>query len=102
MGTKIKNFAALLGLSLIPTLLIWIPFALRIETFWGIPLGKEGMATIVANYDGPLFLVIAKTFYNLETIALSYSFRFLFSCTLVSSLSITAFLPMNFAVISFR
>lgn len=74
MGTKIKNIAALLGLSLIPTLLIWLPFALRLGTFWGIPIGKEGMATIVANYDGPLFLVVAKTFYNLEAIALSYSF----------------------------
>lgn len=32
------------------------------------------MATIVANYDGPLFLVVAKTLYNLEQIRLNYSF----------------------------
>lgn len=32
------------------------------------------MATIVANYDGPLYLVVAKTFYNADLIRLSYSF----------------------------
>ena len=32
------------------------------------------MATIVANFDGPLYLVIAKTFYNQTLIAANYAF----------------------------
>lgn len=32
------------------------------------------MATIVANYDGPLFLVVAKTFYNPDLIGASFQF----------------------------
>jgi len=32
------------------------------------------MAVVVANYDGPLFLVVAKTFYNIERITQDFSF----------------------------
>ena len=60
--------------SLIPTLLIWLPFFLRVGTFWSIPLPQNGMATIVANYDGPLYLVAAKTLYNKVQIEANYQF----------------------------
>src|SRR3989344_3137004 len=66
MASKIKTIIAIALISVIPTLLIWLPFFLRIPRVLGIPLPREGMATIVANYDGPLFLVVAKTFYNPE------------------------------------
>ena len=71
---KVKRLILVLLLSLIPTLLIWAPFLIKLKSFWGIPLPQDGMATIVANYDGPLFLVVAKTLYNLEQIGLNYSF----------------------------
>lgn len=74
MLNKIKNFLPLLAFSLIPTLLIWLPFTLRLKSFWTIPLSQSGMATIVANYDGPLYLVIAKTLYNAEAIKQLFSF----------------------------
>lgn len=61
-------------ISLVPTLLIWLPFFLRLEQLWTIPLPPDGMATIVANYDGPLFIVVAKTMYNIEAIGQNYSF----------------------------
>jgi len=32
------------------------------------------MATIVANYDGPLHLIVSKTFYNLEAIKTTFQF----------------------------
>lgn len=64
-----KNLLKILALSLLPTFLIWLPFFLRVKSFWSIPLPSEnGMATIVSNYDGPLFLTVAKTFYNKELI----------------------------------
>jgi hypothetical protein len=61
-------------LSLVPTILIWLPFFFRISSFWGIPLPQNGMATIVANYDGPLYLVAAKTLYNKMLIGPNYQF----------------------------
>jgi len=74
MKTKLKAFWPIILLSLVPTFLIWLPFFLRLETFWTIPLPQNGMATIVANYDGPLYLVIAKTFYNKALITANYAF----------------------------
>jgi Gpi18-like mannosyltransferase len=42
--------------------------------FWGIPIPEQGLATIVANYDGPLYLVVAKTLYNKALIEGSFQF----------------------------
>ena len=75
MGKKIRGFMPFIAISLIPTLLIWLPFFARAESFWNIPLPVSGMATIVSNYDGPLYLVVAKTFYNLEAIKQSFQFN---------------------------
>jgi len=68
MASKLNRLLLIVLISLIPTLLIWTPFVFRLKTFWNIPLKTEGMATIVANYDGPLYLVVAKTFYQPELI----------------------------------
>jgi hypothetical protein len=73
MVKKIRSLLPLIALTFIPIMLIWLPFFLRLKSFWTIPLPQEGMATIVANYDGPLFLVVAKTLYNPELVG-SFSF----------------------------
>ena len=70
-----RKFLLLLAISIIPTLLIWFPFFTRLKSFWQIPLPSEtGMAAIVANYDGPLYLVVAKTFYDKAAIKQSFQF----------------------------
>lgn len=71
---KLKGLIPIILLSLIPTFLIWTPFMLRIKSFWTIPLPQQGMATIVANFDGPLYLAVAKTFYNPEELGANYQF----------------------------
>lgn len=74
MAGKLKSLFLISLFSLVPTILVWLPFFLRVGVFWNIPLPKAGMETIVANYDGPLYLVVAKTFYNIEAIKTSYQF----------------------------
>lgn len=74
MKSKFRALIWAVILSLFPTIAIWIPFVLRLPTLWGIPLSQNGLATIVANYDGPLYLVVAKTFYNKAAIASSFQF----------------------------
>lgn len=74
MKKGLKKLLPIILISLIPTLLIWLPFLLRVKSFWTIPLPTDGMATIVANYDGPLFLVVSKTFYNLDAIKSNFQF----------------------------
>lgn len=46
------------------TLLVWLPFAFG--------LGK-GMLTVFANYDGPNYIIIAKTLYDKTQIATTFS-----------------------------
>lgn len=74
MKDKLKKLLPVLGLALLPTLAIWSPFALNLPEVWKIPLPQQSMVTIVSNYDGPLYIVVAKTLYNLSEISQNYSF----------------------------
>lgn len=74
MRDRIRTLIIIALISLIPTFLIWMPFFFRLKSLWNIPLPQAGMATIVANYDGPLFLVVAKTLYNPELIKQNFAF----------------------------
>lgn len=65
-----RNFIIICLVSLIPTFLIWLPFFLRLPSFWNISLPQQGMATIIANFDGPYYIAIAKTFYNPQELSL--------------------------------
>ena len=64
MSQFLKRLFFIILISILPTLAVWLPFFFRLEKVWGIPLSQNGMATIVANYDGPLFIAVAKSLYN--------------------------------------
>lgn len=72
--SKLKTLVIIILLSVIPTIVLWLPFILRIPVFWGIPLPDTGMATIVSNYDGPLYVVVARSLYNKALILQDFSF----------------------------
>jgi hypothetical protein len=74
MREKTVAFVKILLISLLPTLLVWAPFYFRMPQFWSIPLPSDGIQTIAANYDGPLYIVVAKTFYNTQLIQSTFSF----------------------------
>jgi len=59
-----RDLILLIAATLASTLLVWLPFI--------IGLGK-GMLTVFANYDGPNYIVIAKTLYQTEIIRWAYS-----------------------------
>lgn len=59
-----KDLAVIALTAIFSTLLVWLPFILG--------LGK-GMLTVFANYDGPNYLIIAKTLYSKTLIATSFS-----------------------------
>ncbi len=61
-------------MSIVPTFLLWAPFYLQMPAIWGIPLAKGGMQVVVSNYDGPLYLVVAKTLYQKNLILQNFSF----------------------------
>ncbi|RJR28799.1 hypothetical protein C4564_04460 [Candidatus Microgenomates bacterium] len=69
-----KDILLCTALSVVPTLLLWAPFYFQADNIWGVPLPKEGMQTLVANYDGPLYIAVAKSLYNPEYILNNFSF----------------------------
>lgn len=72
---KKRQDLLLLGfITVFTTLLLWLPFFLRLESFWGIKLPRDGMATIVANFDGPYYIVAAKTLYDPQKIEENFAF----------------------------
>lgn len=59
-----QNLILLTAVTIFTTIILWLPFFLHLESVWGIPIPKDGMATVVANYDGPYYIVAAKTLYD--------------------------------------
>jgi len=63
-----KRFLAAGLVALVSLALFWTPFAGKIGDIGGIEFGHRGMETIIQNFDGLNFLVIAKSWYNPEVI----------------------------------
>lgn len=49
-------------------MLLWAPFLLKQSNWFGLQIPNASMLAVYANYDGPLYIVPAKTFYNPELI----------------------------------
>lgn len=71
---KAQPFLLLALISIVTTFILWLPFLLRLPEFWGIKLPQGGMATVVANFDGPYYIVAAKSLYNPTFIEENFSF----------------------------
>lgn len=61
---KNKHLVMAILIALVSLAIMWLPFAFKISSFWGIDFAKRSMQTIVSNFDGINFLIIAKTHYN--------------------------------------
>lgn len=62
----------LIGLALLGVFLVWLPFYLRVGNLWGLNF-SGGMMTVWANFDGPNYLIIARTWYDKSLIASVFS-----------------------------
>ena len=74
MLSQFKRLPVIILLAIIPVLAVWAPFFFNAKGVLGVPIPTGGMGTIVQNYDGPLYIVVAKTFYNPELIKQNFSF----------------------------
>ncbi|MBI2196428.1 glycosyltransferase family 39 protein [Candidatus Daviesbacteria bacterium] len=68
MSKSVKDCIFLAFLTLLTTLLVWLPHILALPNFWGLSF-SEGFSTIYRNFDGLEYIIIAKTFYNPDLIA---------------------------------
>lgn len=53
----------LVAVSVISSLLLYLPFALNVDAVLGVKLPVTGMQVLERYYDGPLYVVVSKTFY---------------------------------------
>lgn len=67
-----KHLAIVLVSAIISLFVMWMPFLLKTGTFWGIDFAHRNMQTIVSNFDGINFLVVAKSMYDPHVIEINY------------------------------
>jgi hypothetical protein len=60
-------------IALVSVLVIWSPFSLGVNYFWGIDFSDKSMLTIAQNYDAMNFLVVARSWYDPTIIEQNYS-----------------------------
>jgi hypothetical protein len=53
----------LIAVSIISSLLLYIPFALNVDSVFGVKLWDTGLPVLERYYDGPLYVVVSQTFY---------------------------------------
>lgn len=60
--------------TLVVSVVVWLPFMLKIQNFpgWGFDFSK-GMQAIWANYDGPNYIIVAKTWYEKNLVRSEFS-----------------------------
>ena len=71
MGMR-KNILVAIAIAIVSLVVFWSPFLLKADKLWGIELKDHSMQTIVANFDGINFLIVAKSLYNQGIIETDY------------------------------
>lgn len=69
MSRTLKDCLLLSAIVVISTSLVWLPFLRHITTVWGIPIPCDGFATILKNYDGLNYIIVAKSLYHSDIIS---------------------------------
>ncbi len=59
-----KELGLILAISILPIFIVYLPFILKIKHFYFLDLHESGVLQLVRNFDGPQFLVVAKSFYD--------------------------------------
>jgi len=70
----VKAYLKISVLVLLTTLFVWLPFSLKISSLpgWGLDF-SAGLPAVWKNYDGPNYLIIAKTWYDKNLIGQTFS-----------------------------
>lgn len=66
---KFKPYVILAIIVLLSTILLWLPFILKTESWFGQQIKNPGFQNIYQNFDGPLYIIPAKTLYNIDKIS---------------------------------
>lgn len=59
-----KNIFVIIAIVLLSTVLVYLPFITHAQAWLGLEIRNPGMYGVYQNYDGPLYVVVAKTWYD--------------------------------------
>lgn len=59
-----RLYTYILLITLLPSFLLFLPFLFRLDQFLFLTIPESGMYNLVKNWDGPHYIIIAKTAYN--------------------------------------
>jgi len=68
MRVNIKSYFTVIFFVLVSTFFVWLPFLLKSNLWYGIEIPNSSTQYIYRNFDGPLYIIPAKTFYNKDAI----------------------------------
>jgi hypothetical protein len=55
-------------ITFLPIFFVYLPFLLKLNKFFFLTIKEPGFANILKNWDGPSYVMVAKTLYNMEEI----------------------------------
>ena len=64
--TKFLPYIAIAVVSIVSTLVLWLPFILKSETVIGIRVPENNFDMVIRHWDGPLYIIPAKTWYSIS------------------------------------
>ena len=67
--TKFSPYLQVFLITILSTIFLWLPFLLKATNWFGLQILDSNFHYIYRHYDGPFYLVVAKTFYNPHLIA---------------------------------
>lgn len=71
--TKLYNkflpYLFIIGIVIVSTLVVWLPFLLKAPNWFGLSIPSSNFQYIERHFDGPLYVIAAKTFYDPNAIA---------------------------------
>jgi hypothetical protein len=64
MLNKAKPYIFIAFLTLLSTFILWLPLILRIDNINGIKVSTPDLHIVMKNWDGPLYIAVAKSMYD--------------------------------------
>lgn len=57
-------YLVIIFLTILSTLILWSPFIFKLEKINGVSVKNNNFETVIKNWDGPLYIIAAKTLYD--------------------------------------
>lgn len=61
---RLFPYISIAFMVVISTIILWLPFLIKTNNWFGLNISNANFSYIIKNYDGPLYIIPAKTWYD--------------------------------------